>query len=145
MVMCIISGVIPAASCRGLCTVLDNVAWHSLIFSFEVSSQINERSQMAIYTFRVCIYEVWIGVSQRFVSNFVWDTSKITTFLRDPLPWWHTRPTMTTSHPKMLIHQTRKLWSWDRESTALLKTVLYWKKRITFDLGYKLSKLEGQS
>ena len=44
--MCIISGVIPAASCRGLYTVLDNVAWHSLIFSFDVSSQINERSQM---------------------------------------------------------------------------------------------------
>ena len=32
-----------------------------------------------------------------------------------------------------------------RENTAYLKTVLHWKKDLTIDLGYKLSKLEGQS
>ena len=31
-----------------------------------------------------------------------------------------------------------------RENTAYLKTVLHWKKDLTIDLGYKLSKLEGQ-
>ena len=52
---------------------------------------------------------------------------------------------MKTSHPKMPSHQTRKLRSRDRENTAYLKTVLHWKKDLTIDLGYKLSKLEGQS
>ena len=32
-----------------------------------------------------------------------------------------------------------------RENTAFLKTVLHWKKDFTIDLGYQLSKLEGQS
>ena len=35
--------------------------------------------------------------------------------------------------------------SGSRENTAFLKTVLHWKKDFTIDLGYKLSKLEGQS
>ena len=51
--------------------------------------------------------------------------------------------TMKTSHPKMPSHQTRKLQSRDRENTAYLKTVLHWKKDLTIDLGYKLSKLES--
>ena len=33
--------------------------------------------------------------------------------------------------------------SGSRENTAYLKTVLHWKKDLTIDLGYKLSKLEG--
>ena len=35
--------------------------------------------------------------------------------------------------------------SGSRENTAFLKTVLYWEKDFTIDLGYRLSKLEGQS
>ena len=49
----------------------------------------------------------------------------------------------TPENAEPLNKKASKLGS--RENTAFLKTVLHWKKDFTIDLGYKLSKLDGQS
>lgn len=68
--------------------------------------------------------------------------SKITAFFK--------RPSTSTTHatdndnisPENAEPPNKKaLKSGSRENTAYLKTVLHWKKDLTIDLGYKLSKL----
>lgn len=74
------------------------------------------------------------------------EMSKITAFFK--------RPSTSTTHatdndnisPENAEPPNKKASkSGSRENTAYLKTVLHWKKDLTIDLGYKLSKLEGQS
>ena len=71
------------------------------------------------------------------------EMSKITEFFKRP----STSMTHATDNaPENAEPPNKKASkSGSRENTAYLKTVLHWKKDLTIDLGYMLSKLEGQS
>ena len=74
------------------------------------------------------------------------EMSKITAFVKRPsTSMTHATDNDNISPENAEPPNKKASKSGSRENTAYLKTVLHWKKDLTIDLGYKLSKLEGQS
>ena len=74
------------------------------------------------------------------------DMSKVTAFFKRPsTSMTHATDNDNSSLEKSEPPNKKASKSGSRENTAFLKTVLHWKKDFTINLGYKLSKLEGQS
>lgn len=69
--------------------------------------------------------------------------SKITAFFKRPSTHAADNDDISPENAKPPNKKASK--SGSRENTTFLKTVLHWKKDFTVDLGYKLSKQEGQS
>ena len=74
------------------------------------------------------------------------DVSKITAFIKRPstsMTHVADNDDISPKNAKPPNKKASKLGA--RENAAFLKTVLHWKKDFTIDLGYKFSKLEGQT